>query len=314
MFDAGPFQNRFIPTRVGNTPLGQKKRVVVFGSSPRVWGIRGGRTSSGSINRFIPTRVGNTHQSPYSWNRVTVHPHACGEYPAAECLRYAVRGSSPRVWGIRVENDPVLRALRFIPTRVGNTGFGQFLLSGASVHPHACGEYGVIADGEHVPPGSSPRVWGILVPNRAEDCVPRFIPTRVGNTVSVPRMPEFWTVHPHACGEYGDRAVAHVRCAGSSPRVWGIRISRRFHGQIWRFIPTRVGNTRPFPVRAEWPSGSSPRVWGIPKQSASRTPRGRFIPTRVGNTAPVTPVATTAPVHPHACGEYTSSISLSYRK
>ena len=253
MFDAGPFQNRFIPTRVGNTPLGQKKRVVVFGSSPRVWGIRGGRTSSGSINRFIPTRVGNTHQSPYSWNRVTVHPHACGEYPAAECLRYAVRGSSPRVWGIRVENDPVLRAFRFIPTRVGNTGFGQFLLSGASVHPHACGEYGVIADGEHVPPGSS-------------------------------------------------------------PRVWGIRISRRFHGQIWRFIPTRVGNTRPFPVRAEWPSGSSPRVWGIPKQSASRTPRGRFIPTRVGNTAPVTPVATTAPVHPHACGEYTSSISLSYRK
>ena len=31
------------------------------------------------------------------------------------------------------------------------------------------------------------------------------------------------SVHPHACGEYGEAAIAAVEHYGPSPRVWGIR-------------------------------------------------------------------------------------------
>ena len=51
-----------------------------------------------------------------------------------------------------------------------------------TVHPHACGEYGLAAAQQTMNRGSSPRVWGILERLRAERDRRRFIPTRVGNT------------------------------------------------------------------------------------------------------------------------------------
>ena len=76
--------NRFIPTRVGNTENnGDLKTSATVhphacgeyannkavprhspGSSPRVWGIQAEALSKKIINRFIPTRVGNTGRSP----------------------------------------------------------------------------------------------------------------------------------------------------------------------------------------------------------------------------------------------------------
>ena len=101
------FSRRFIPTRVGNTPLpppnGHMAAVHphacgeypwrawqaadVAGSSPRVWGILGHLLGQLFIGRFIPTRVGNT-----SWNgslkaACAVHPHACGEYSSGRCKK-----------------------------------------------------------------------------------------------------------------------------------------------------------------------------------------------------------------------------------
>jgi len=113
---------RFIPTRVGNTSLPSLKLRTDYGSSPRVWGIRGGRgarPSEGSVhphacgeydralyhttaaNRFIPTRVGNTKNTNVD--------------------NWYLNGSSPRVWGIRRG--------------------GQRPAAAPPVHPHACGEY-----------------------------------------------------------------------------------------------------------------------------------------------------------------------------
>ena len=174
-------------------------------------------------------------------------------------------GSSPRVWGIHLRICcPATRA---------------------SVHPHACGEYGnqdVVNAGRvrFIPTrvgntnwlsyartpqgGSSPRVWGILYHADKSDSIVRFIPTRVGNTPfqPLPAWPE--SVHPHACGEYGsldrDRAT------------------------LVRFIPTRVGNTQDSCITKIVHHGSSPRVWGI-RLLAAASPRS-------------------FPVHPHACGEY----------
>ena len=77
-----PGMSRFIPTRVGNTPMGGVYsvqtpvhphacgeygrtnwcRTAQRGSSPRVWGIPALRRTWKEETRFIPTRVGNTLQ------------------------------------------------------------------------------------------------------------------------------------------------------------------------------------------------------------------------------------------------------------
>ena len=134
-----------------------------------------------------------------------------------------------------------------------------------------------------MPPGSSPRVWGILHGQVLDLVGVRFIPTRVGNTSSTWWPCCMTAVHPHACGEYSTRGSSLMQEIGSSPRVWGIPSGKKRNRPFARFIPTRVGNTRPcagsgrpYPVHphacGEYPAnthgvlhgiGSSPRVWGI---------------------------------------------------
>ena len=243
-------------------------------------------------------------------------------------------GSSPRVWGIPGLLIDDRAWSRFIPTRVGNTKEILCRKTSATVHPHACGEYASRDFPASLDPGSSPRVWGILRAGDTGSECGRFIPTRVGNTPQLANFSLRLPVHPHACGEYGRLIYGETAGHGSSPRVWGIRTNLQCLAYLWRFIPTRVGNTWPgcySSVRktvhphacGEYPQalslrslqgGSSPRVWGIPGIGLLSVGVPRFIPTRVGNTEAIFPRTIPESVHPHACGEYTSSISLSYRK
>ena len=50
--------------------------------------------------RFIPTHVGNTSNGLFLFELLTVHPHACGEYPGVTEWMTWIFGSSPRMWGI----------------------------------------------------------------------------------------------------------------------------------------------------------------------------------------------------------------------
>ena len=254
----------------------------------------------------------------------SVHPHACGEYAAVKVNHNCAVGSSPRVWGILARADYPDAKIRFIPTRVGNTHAHVHALASCSVHPHACGEYAMAGSRSSASSGSSPRVWGIPPWLTAWMRARRFIPTRVGNTRPWPLPAPATAVHPHACGEYGHpRPDAH-RQGGSSPRVWGIPLSRISLIVALRFIPTRVGNTTgkngvPFfwavhphacgeyhmpPLSILSRGGSSPRVWGIQRSCPRWPSRRRFIPTRVGNTFSSFLSLTGTAVHPHACGEY----------
>ncbi|AKB47607.1 putative CRISPR associated hypothetical protein [Methanosarcina sp. Kolksee] len=171
---------------------------------------------------------------------------------------------------------------RFIPTRVGNSGKQVGFYNVKAVHPHACGELGDadgFLDGES---GSSPRVWGTL--DQIVQLPPehRFIPTRVGNSHMLPRFQWWSTVHPHACGELEFRGITLAQYVGSSPRVWGTQRTEFSYLPLYRFIPTRVGNSpafHPFTcgftvhphacgelncsiILTKKHSGSSPRVWG----------------------------------------------------
>ena len=93
--------------------------------------------------RFIPTRVGNTNRQALHHIGRAVHPHASGEHRKKRTNNCNESGSSPREWGTRGINVSFLLripvhphasgehltlnffcefCIRFIPTRVGNTG------------------------------------------------------------------------------------------------------------------------------------------------------------------------------------------------
>ena len=112
-------KHRIIPTRVGTScqviylpasredhphACGDKiccsRRILAStGSSPRVWGQELSKQSSCRLRRIIPTRVG-TSDAPASLLQGTQdHPHACGDKTIRSKPRFAVYGSSPRVWG-----------------------------------------------------------------------------------------------------------------------------------------------------------------------------------------------------------------------
>ena len=174
------------------------------------------------------------------------------------------------------------------------------------------------------PTGSSPREWGTHPRYPSFSSVPRFIPTRVGNTADESRRCWFDAVHPHASGEHFDRCTKPRTQPGSSPREWGTPRDMRLVQFVRRFIPTRVGNTtrpqsRPAPAsvhphasgehnsacaRPGGRDGSSPREWGTQPRHHPTETRSRFIPTRVGNTALRAAIRAAPSVHPHASGEH----------
>ena len=274
------------------------------GSSPRVWGTLMHGAAVGLAFRFIPTGVGNTGRRCAITAFLPVHPHGCGEHPGERGIDLHDVGSSPRVWGTPFYGWRVANAARFIPTGVGNTDRLQE-------------ENARMA-------GSSPRVWGTR--NRGGEYPPpcRFIPTGVGNTQSAQSCCCCCSVHPHGCGEHCPRDAVAPSTAGSSPRVWGTRVSTAAMGRSTWFIPTGVGNTtsckrtiRTWPVHphgcGEHPrprrcclgaGGSSPRVWGTLKEKKEAQLLQRFIPTGVGNTDRAWAEPTSLAVHPHGCGEH----------
>ncbi len=208
------------------------------------------------------------------------------------------------MWGIHGVGLTYPEADRFTPTCVGNTRQTGRSSQPRTVHPHVCGEYVVIAEGQieiiGSPPrvwgirhltfqnivlnGSPPRVWGIREIHEAHPKDGRFTPTCVENTCRHSCRWRCWPVHPHVCGEYADPGLRY-----------------RF---AFRFTPTCVGNTSsPSPVCAHCAVhphvcgeydflrahhgrtlGSPPRVWGILQIDNQNGLGGRFTPTCVGNT------------------------------
>jgi len=135
-------------------------------------------------------------------------------------------------------------------------------------------------------------------------------------------------VHPHACGEHTSNQSSKLDIPGSSPRLWGTLQTPGVQYNPERFIPTPVGNTRylsgaifsasvhphacgehlTIDLTSFSRSGSSPRLWGTQLLTGLEGQRRRFIPTPVGNTNEVAHRQNSGSVHPHACGEHSSSV------
>ena len=191
------------------------------GSSPRTWGTLHLILTNSSPSRFIPTHVGNTSAILRIFTVNAVHPHARGEHADIVKVDNLKIGSSPRTWGTQVKMSTISAVKRFIPTHVGNT-MAVLRASGTSaVHPHARGEHQVVSTRICVTIGSSPRTWGTHLVTTTWAAPSRFIPTHVGNTLSLPLPKRRCAVHPHARGEHLAIAPSMSICAGSSPRTWG---------------------------------------------------------------------------------------------
>ena len=152
------------------------------GSSPRLWGTPHIHSGPASCRRFIPTPVGNTMDALLRDTLCAVHPHACGEHLRLTPGTPPASGSSPRLWGTRLNAPSHAFISRFIPTPVGNTAPKSGADSDISVHPHACGEHALFELFHGLLSGSSPRLWGTLFGPVLQQRHIRFIPTPVGNT------------------------------------------------------------------------------------------------------------------------------------
>ena len=185
-------------------------------------------------------------------------------------------------------------------------GDGDVEVTATAVHPHVCGEY-LSGKREGVCPiGSSPRVWGIRRGFLSRCAAGRFIPTCVGNTISLKSLqiaypgssPRVWGIPMVA-------AVSLTIHAGSSPRVWGIRRAFGLYDERARFIPTCVGNTQFRFRHGPRHDGSSPRVWGILTTPALCAIDNPGSSPRVWGIRHYHGTSTgTMTVHPHVCGEY----------
>ena len=191
-------------------------------------------------------------------------------------------GSSPRAWGTRVDDGQGRHRPRFIPTCMGNARIPPRAAVPPAVHPHVHGErYRFMGIADSII-GSSPRAWGtpdIFFDYHFGD---RFIPTCMGNAVSkAPRLTVF-AVHPHVHGERFVPIASPPAKYGSSPRAWGTLVEPHRTVELYRFIPTCMGNAfRGIPGKSG-PTvhphvhgerilkrcrhmigvGSSPRAWG----------------------------------------------------
>ena len=132
----------------------------------------------------------------------TVHPHACGEHLTKRYKYSHDNGSSPRLWGTPLWLVTPRNCSRFIPTPVGNTPRRPQGPGDLPVHPHACGEHSKNNIQDGISNGSSPRLWGTLLPAMHNNHTLRFIPTPVGNTPFARSSCAATAVHPHACGEH----------------------------------------------------------------------------------------------------------------
>ena len=276
--------------------------VLLFGSSPRLWGTLAPRLPASRPRRFIPTPVGNAATSAALPGHLPVHPHACGERRPRMTSPGCIGGSSPRLWGTLSRRLNLVNHSRFIPTPVGNAACRSRPIEQPAVHPHACGERTNFLPDAFLSHGSSHACGNALLRDAGLSPNP---------------------VHPHACGERFSASKREVCAAGSSPRLWGTLHTAEHRVFQRRFIPTPVGNAprrrwlqrlnpvhphacgeRTFcPVFPPISTGSSPRLWGTHQRRAAWAFAIRFIPTPVGNACRLFVAQNVPPVHPHACGE-----------
>ena len=241
---AGPSQ-RFIPARAGNTPSAGRGRcggpvhprsrgehVGIYdvdhgnhGSSPLARGTPRPSTSRAQAGRFIPARAGNTGLAGDGSRRETVHPRSRGEHQPDHDSDSSMSGSSPLARGTPPPRPSLLRIIRFIPARAGNTGSWSRRPGTPPVHPRSRGEHCFPIRHDETQYGSSPLARGTPYGRAADRKDLRFIPARAGNTALSHCPHSGDSVHPRSRGEHIIVSTDGVQPDGSSPLARGTHVA-----------------------------------------------------------------------------------------
>ena len=135
-----PVIARFIPAYTGNASLAalrvnidtvyprvygeclsrSRNRNGWSGLSPRIRGMRNGRSFGNTTPRFIPAYTGNATEDAAGYAALTVYPRVYGECLHAAHVLSDISGLSPRIRGMLLMGDSVLEYDRFIPAYTGN--------------------------------------------------------------------------------------------------------------------------------------------------------------------------------------------------
>ena len=109
------------PRSCGEYYEGKNESSYEKGSSPLMRGILDGSIESSKRSRIIPAHAGNTDLQFLCRLRNRDHPRSCGEYDGIRSHWKAIRGSSPLMRGIRIEQNVYKEKYRIIPAHAGNT-------------------------------------------------------------------------------------------------------------------------------------------------------------------------------------------------
>ena len=180
----------------------QFAKFVNQGSSPRVWGQVSPILYTTYYIRIIPTRMGTSVPHGLLMCECWDHPHAYGDKYYEVLCKTSAKGSSPRVWGQATQHHLRSIVCGIIPTRMGTSKVLVQQDFTAWDHPHAYGDKLVGRAMKAVLSGSSPRVWGQVVPKLCGKLCDGIIPTRMGTSPSVEGKNHKSQDHPHA---YGDK-------------------------------------------------------------------------------------------------------------
>ncbi len=266
------------------------------GSPPRLWGRR--TRDVGPVRpqlRFTPTPVGTTScRSLPRRPRLPVHPHACGD--DVPCCSWPILwgcGSPPRLWGRRSDGIARVHLGTGSPPRLW--GRRRHRRRCASHHcgspPRLWGRRSFANGAQPGGIGSPPRLWGRPRNAAIGDVVRRFTPTPVGTTLRAMAEGVSQAVHPHACGD--------------DPRnSRGILL-------FSRFTPTPVGTTDCQECEMVEVNGSPPRLWGRRLIKLDREGIAPVHPHACGDDSTTPTIArSSSAVHPHACGDDAPTTSI----
>ena len=197
------------------------------------------------------------------------HPRVCGEHQGFLDLLNEGRGSSPRMRGTLYEVAADFLRSGIIPAYAGNTLPTAGVSSVLWDHPRVCGEHSVWPYTPAIPAGSSPRMRGTLHMQIMVDRVDGIIPAYAGNTRCETPCTALRRDHPRVCGEHIQNTWNAFYQAGSSPRMRGTRMPRRWTPCTQGIIPAYAGNTYPL-THCIGLIGDHPRVCGEHELSMPR--------------------------------------------
>ena len=193
---------------------------------------------------LIPACAGKNREDSWRLTRRRAHPRVCGENRIITFRQGSKQGSSPRVRGKRCSCVEAVGSARLIPACAGKTSSSRQHCRQRPAHPRVCGENSKAEEQLRSETGSSPRVRGKPISRRRRPWNGRLIPACAGKTKQKTLPCRSRPAHPRVCGENSLSTSVKLCRLGSSPRVRGKLLLRRFPRLCVGLIPACAGKTK----------------------------------------------------------------------